>query len=308
MSPTLQKITENSVRVLCPAKVNLCLHVLSKRDDGFHEILSLMQPISLYDELTVTLESDGREGINICTNSPDIPSGSDNIVHKAARLFMDECSVKAGISADISPSILINIVKNIPVSAGLGGGSSDAAGVLMALNKLFEAKLSEDELMGMASELGSDVPFFMLNSSAIARGRGEELEKVELPSYGYVLVNPPLGVSAKWAYENLDLTNRAEDNTLTYLVEALRDPMEAHSLLLNDLETAVFREYPEVQDIKSKLAEIAGESGLGVLMSGSGPTVFALFEDHASAFESYELLKNEFDEDKGFRVILARGL
>lgn len=278
---------------LAPAKVNLFLKVLSRRPDGYHEISSLMQPISLYDEISI--EIGGGSSIKISCSREDLPSGKDNLVFRAAELFFDKTGFRRAVS--------ITLTKNTPVGAGLGGGSSDAATVLMGLNEMLGADLSEEELVGLGAGLGSDVPFFMMRSSAVASGRGERLRKVNLPPFDYVLINPGFPVSTPWAYNNLDLTKKHEDNILTYSDEAFMDPSRIKEFLVNDLEAVTLEKYPEITDLKKKLLD---RGALGALMSGSGSTVFGVFSGQESALSAYESLKADLDES--CLVFLARGL
>lgn len=282
-----------SQRFLSPAKVNLFLKVLSKRQDGYHEILSLMQPVSLYDEVTMDVEE--GDGITVSTDHAGVPGGKDNLAYRAADLVLREAGLKRKVT--------IFIGKRIPVGAGLGGGSSDAATVLMGLNSFLGSPVDKNRLMELGASIGSDVPFFILKSPALARGRGEVLKRVKLPSYGYILVNPGFHVSTAWAYNNLDLTKKAEDNILMYSEETLDPERNIKDLLQNDLEAVTAGKYPEISAIKGALVEAGA---LGALMSGSGPTVFGVFPEPRKAEEAFQRLKGTLD--KGFSVFLADGL
>lgn len=282
-----------SLRFLSPAKVNLFLKVLSKRPDGYHEILSLMQPVSLYDEVTIDVEE--GDGITVSTDHAGVPGGKDNLAYRAAELLLKEAGLKRKVS--------IFIGKKIPVGAGLGGGSSDAATVLMGLNSSLGYPVDEKRLMEIGASIGSDVPFFILKSPALATGRGEVLKRVKLPPYSYLLVNPGFHVSTAWAYNNLDLTKKAEDNILMYSEEALASERNIKDILHNDLEAVTAGKYPEIATIKGALVEAGA---IGALMSGSGPTVFGVFSDSHRAQEAFQRLKGALD--KGFSVFLARGL
>lgn len=269
-------------KFLCPAKVNLFLKVLGKRPDGYHEISTLMQPVSIYDELTVEIES--GSGVEISCSSNQCPSGPSNLAYKAAELFLK----KTGIGKKVK----LSIVKEIPVGAGLGGGSSDAASVLIALNSMTGAGEAEETLMRLGAEIGSDVPFFILRSSAWASGRGTELKRVALPCYHYVLVNPGFHVSTAWAYGNLDLTKVNQDYNLSYSVEALSrtdNKGGLKGLLVNDLETATIAAHPALARLKDVLLENGAD---GALMSGSGPTVFGVFAGRDSAAAAFEAIKS----------------
>lgn len=280
-----------------PAKVNLCLRVLKKRTDGFHEIYSVMALLSLHDEVSlVVLDGGGGGGIALSSDSAEVPLDNANLCYRATEIILKRYG--------FSKKIEIGIKKSIPVGAGLGGGSSNAAAVLMGLNNLLGVKFSERDLMEMGAEIGSDVPFFMLNTSAEARGRGELLKKVSLPSLHYVLINPGYGVSTAWAYNNLDLTNCRGDNILTYSDSVLRDAGKLRLFSINDLEAVTLRKHSDLKGLKDALM---GQGAETALMSGSGPTVFGLFKEGSAAQGAYEALKKEF-EPKGCRVFLTEGL
>lgn len=268
-----------SVTLPAPAKVNLFLRVISKRPDGYHELATLMQPVSLYDTVRVSTGPGG--GIRVSCSGEGMPQGRDNIAHHAAELVVERARSR-GIPAG---GVEIEIEKAIPAGAGLGGGSSDAAAVLMGLNELIGAGLSRRELMDLGARLGSDVPFFILRGPALARGRGEVLTPVELPPFDYVLINPGFNVSTAWVYSNLDLTKRAEDNILTVSVEPFKDPENIEKFLVNDLEPVTTSRHPEINRLKAMLLELGAA---GALMSGSGPTVFAIFRDRPSALAAFD--------------------
>lgn len=278
---------------LSPAKVNLFLKVLSKRPDGYHEIRSLMQPVSLYDE--VTIEVVQGDAIFVSSDHAGVPGGRDNLAYRAAEQVLEAVGVKRKVS--------ISIGKRIPVGAGLGGGSSDAATVLMGLNSLLGGQIDDKRLMGLGAGIGSDVPFFILKGSALASGRGEILKRVKLPRYDYVLVNPGFHVSTAWAYTNLDLTKKTEDNILLYSEGPLDPELDIRDFLHNDLEAVTAARYPEITAIKRALVE---EGALGSLMSGSGPTVFGVFQDAGKAEAAFERLKMTLN--RGFSVFLAHGI
>lgn len=280
-------------RVLSPAKVNLFLKVLGNRPDGYHEILSLMQPVSLYDEIEVSVSEGG--GIKVATDSPEAPGGSENLAYRAAALFLE----RAGSVKRVS----ISIKKRIPVGAGLGGGSSNAASVIMALDGLLGTGFSGQELMDMGSRLGSDVPFFFLRGPALARGRGEVLERALLPELYYVLVNPGFHVPTAWVYSSLRLTKKAQNNILLYSCEVFADRERLKDALTNDLEAVTIGMYPEISALKESLVE-AGASG--ALMSGSGPTVFGVFHSREDAMRAYGTLEPRVALPS--RIFFAEGL
>ena len=258
-----------------PAKVNLRLEILKRREDGYHELRTLLQKISLRDTLHFSLKKE--KGVSINTDHPKLPIGKDNLVYKAAQSMLKVSDYKGGVR--------IEIEKRIPLGAGLGGGSSNAATALKALNQLLKMDLSKRELMEMGLEIGADVPFFFLEGAAIGLGIGEELKKKELPILWYVLIYPNFEVSTRWAYQNFVLTNQRIHFNLH---KFLRTPEGISRILLNHLEEVVSEKYPQISIMK-KILLSAG--ALGSLMTGSGPTVFGLFPEGKSAAGAYEKIR-----------------
>ncbi|MCK4738704.1 MAG: 4-(cytidine 5'-diphospho)-2-C-methyl-D-erythritol kinase [Deltaproteobacteria bacterium] len=288
------------IKIRVPAKVNLFLRVTGKRPDGFHDLISLFQPISIYDELTLTLTQ--LPGVINLDCGSELPSGPENLVYQAAKRFFVAASFATNLeSSEFGVDIILN--KDIPISAGLGGGSSDAAGVLIGLNELLGRPLSDEKIKELALSIGSDVPFFLLKHSAIVRGRGEIVESKDVYPYSYLLVNPGFAVSASWAYSNLILTKRSENNTLSGLEALSSGSVGAGGALFNDLELAVENEHKIVSEIKEALLD-AGAAG--AMISGSGPTVFGLFLKKNIRDYAYEKLKNKFMSP--LRIFKAEGL
>ncbi|MBI3752575.1 MAG: 4-(cytidine 5'-diphospho)-2-C-methyl-D-erythritol kinase [Deltaproteobacteria bacterium] len=288
-------------RVLSPAKINLFLKVLKKREDGYHDIVSIMQPISLYDEIILKIEK--GKGISVECNNKSIPCDKTNLVYRAAEVFFRSARIKRNLS--------IKIKKNIPVAAGLGGGSSNAAAALKALNEITSVCLSQEKLMEMAAGLGSDVPFFILGKPCLASGRGEILEPVNLPQFWYILINPGFPVSTQWAYQNLNLTKMEEDISIAILKVSAAcragrwdNPAALQGVLINDLEEATIRKHPEIQEIKTLLIDFGAT---GALMSGSGPTVFGIFPDKDRAQKTFKRIKKD-QRFKNMAVFVAQGL
>ncbi len=282
-----------STAALSPAKINLMLKVLGKREDGYHDLYSVMQPVTLYDNITI--EAGEGAGIAIECLNADLPSDSSNIAFRAAELFLDRTGIKK--------RVFITIDKKIPVGAGLGGGSSNAATVLMALNTLLDGGLKERELMEMGACLGSDVPFFILKGPALATGRGEILERITLPGCHYILVNPGFQVSTAWVYGNLDLTKNLENNTLTYSRQAFGGCEQIKERLFNDLEPVTAARHPQVSRLKEMLME---NGASGALMSGSGPTVFGIFDEPWRAARAFDAIKARLDA--AHSVFLVQGV
>jgi 4-diphosphocytidyl-2-C-methyl-D-erythritol kinase len=264
-----------------PAKINLGLKILGKRDDGYHELETLLQMVNLYDE--IELETIGS-GIEILCDVPGIPQDSSNLAHRAALKLQQKCpNPKQGVR--------IRLNKSIPAGAGLGGGSGNAACVLMGLNKLWDLKLTRLELLPLASELGSDVPFFLTSPCAIGRGRGEILEPVQhYEKFHVLLVSPGFPIATPWVYQNLKMKLTKDENNISILRKlVLNSEIEALGAgLFNDLEVVVIKRYAVIQSIKQALLALGAQ---GVLLSGSGSTVFAVFdrsERAESAFANYK--------------------
>jgi 4-diphosphocytidyl-2-C-methyl-D-erythritol kinase len=255
--------------VLAPAKVNLILDVVGKRPDGYHDVAMLMVRLSLHDRVRVALTS----GSDIAVTCPglELAAGEQNIAARAARLFLEHTGSRTGVT--------IAIDKQIPAAAGLGGGSSDAAAVLLALNDLLGTGLSRGELQSLGVRLGADVPFFACGEMAAwATGIGEILEPWRgLPPCHLVLVNPRFAVSTAWVYQNLGLTRYRHMSRIPRFPERIE---ALAGLLRNDLEEVTSARHPEITDIKRRLVKAGA---LGALMSGSGPTVFGVFAGQAKA-------------------------
>lgn len=251
-----------NIKLKCPAKINLTLEVLNKRDDGFHNIKSIMQMISLYDYLDITIEESDKTEIFLGGNSAEIPYDSRNLVYKAAELFLN----KTGKTAKVE----IEIEKNIPISAGLAGGSTDGAGTLYGLNELFGRSVSKYELHNLCAQLGSDLNVCLEGGTLLATSRGECIEKLKTIQMPVTLIKPKkLGISAGEAYAKYAKKEIKPQNHMTEkMLNALENGEDIKPYLYNDLEYAVFDDYKELQFIKSKLPNS--------IMSGSGSTYFIL--------------------------------
>ena len=263
------------MQVWCPAKVNLYLRVVGRRPDGYHEVVTVMQPLTLADLLTVTLAG---EGISLRCDRPELPQGEENLVWRAARQFQEETG--------LAPGVRLSLTKLIPAAAGLGGGSSDAAGTLLALNELAGKPLSQDRLHRLASRLGADVPFFLDRGPAVGRGTGTQLSPVTLPPYWYLLVNPGVPLSTRWVYENLDLAGLPGPPA----TEAW-DPEHPETWVRNDLGTVAVKRFPELAQLLAGLGD-AGAWCQGI--SGSGPTLFGLFPTREAAQQAGRQLRRTF--------------
>ncbi|NPU85751.1 MAG: 4-(cytidine 5'-diphospho)-2-C-methyl-D-erythritol kinase [Syntrophaceae bacterium] len=251
------------IRRLSPAKVNLVLRVLGKRGDGYHEIASLMQAISLHDELIFQQKP---QGIKLRCPGSDLPEDERNLVYRAARAFYSRSGISGGVE--------IELHKRIPMAAGLGGGSSNAAVTLSVLNELYGYPLPADELSRQAASLGADVPFFLSGNRAWAFGIGERLEPADpLPPFDLVLLHPPLEVPTGPVYQGLNL--RLTNNPIHYSIPRFYTICDVAQGLWNDLESVTLKRHPELRELKNLLLR---RGALGALMSGSGPTVFGIFE------------------------------
>lgn len=270
----------DSISIKANAKINLSLDVIRKREDGYHEVRMIMQSIGLHDDVVINAMD---TGIEVTCNRHWVPTGSENIAYKAARALMDKCGLKKGIR--------IKIHKNIPVAAGLAGGSTDAAAVLKGMNMLFSLNLSEKDLMILGKQVGADVPFCIKGGTMLAEGIGEVLTDIKpFSNVCIVLVKPKIGVSTAWVYNNLNLKNitsrpdtdslikAIEDNDLYYIAGNMR----------NVLESVTIEKYTVIKEIKDKLVELGA---LGSMMSGSGPTVFGIFENEQKARYAYQKIK-----------------
>ncbi len=262
---------EPRVALETPAKLNVHLRVTGRRSDGYHELVSVMVPVSLTDRVEV---QPAPEGIEVVCTGRAVASGDQNLVWRAARAFLDRTGAEGGVS--------IRLHKRIPVSAGLGGGSSDAAATLVALDRIWPGLMEDRALHRTAVELGADVPFFLSPAPSLARGIGDLLERLEVwPDLWYVLVKPPIEVSTAWVYGQLEMQLTTRENDCTF--ESLREGgFAVAELLENDLERVTQARFPVVKRLKEALLNAGAE---GALMTGSGPTVFGVFRtaDQANA-------------------------
>jgi len=263
------------LRLQAPAKVNFRLDVLRKRPDGYHDLRMIMQRIDLCDEIELSLRQE--PGISLFCYDADIPDDKSNIVWRAADEILRLSDVATGID--------IKLKKNIPVAAGLGGGSSDAASTLMGLNRLLKTALTDRQLMTVGLKLGADVPFFIFKKPAIAEGTGEKLSPLQqIPKLWLLLVNPGIHVATSWAYQNLNLTSEKVAAKIPILYKSATDIC---SILSNDLESVTLDKYPVIRAIKEQLLTTGAA---GALMSGSGSTVFAVFDKESTARAALESL------------------
>ncbi|MBM4339456.1 MAG: 4-(cytidine 5'-diphospho)-2-C-methyl-D-erythritol kinase [Deltaproteobacteria bacterium] len=328
------------IKLESPAKVNLRLEILKRREDGYHEIRTIFQKISLHDTLHFSLKR--GKGVRIRTDDPNLPTGRKNLVYQAVRTMLEKSGYQGGVE--------VLIEKKIPIGAGLGGGSSNAAAALKALNELLNLNLCKKELMVTGTQIGADVPFFLLEGAAIGSGIGERLRKITLPRLWYLLINPDFEVSTRWAYQNFVLT-RSTASSLTFEGEfkkgcagstlspsaelgaeslskakpqhlcweaegltktkyhfnlhgLLKSSRGIYALLYNDLEGVVSAKYQEIALMKEMLLSSGAR---GALMTGSGPTVFGLFSREKKATEAFKQLEEKV-RGRGWRIFQARSI
>ena len=279
------------MRLRALAKINLGLDVVGKRADGYHEVRMIMQTIQMYDVLEIQKKEE--PGISLTTNIPYVPTDKRNLVYKAAKMLMDEFHVKEGLS--------MNLEKFIPVAAGMAGGSSDAAAAFVGVNRLFGLGLSENDLMKRAVKVGADVPYCVMRGTALAEGIGEKLTRLPRLPHCYVLVGKPgVNVSTKAAYESLRLDDPAMVHPdIDGMAQAIRqnDLEGVISRMGNSFEPEIIRKYPVIQEIKDLMEDGGARKAM---MSGSGPTVFGIFEEKekmeqaAAALRESHLAKTVF--------------
>ena len=273
--------------IRAPAKVNLHLKIIRKRADGYHEISTIFQKVGLFDELT--LQKTAAPGIRLTVDNQTVPSDRTNLVYKAAELIMGHCGADWGVD--------IKLCKRIPVGAGLGGGSSDAAATLVGLNRLFDLGLSLQNLQKLALKLGADVPFFLTPwPTACATGVGEILQQARLrPKLWFVIVFPGFSISTAWAYttfsKDIILTNQRKNIILS---NSINDLAQVCMLLHNDFEHVVIPRHPEIAAIRLSLIKAGAR---GALLSGSGSSVFGVFENREGCQKAAEQLLKTINGD-----------
>ncbi|MFC0190367.1 4-(cytidine 5'-diphospho)-2-C-methyl-D-erythritol kinase [Fictibacillus aquaticus] len=283
---------KRKVSVKAPAKINLSLDVLSKRPDGYHEVEMVMTTVDLADRIELTPLEENK--ITIESSGGFVPLDGRNLAYQAALLLKEEFHIKEGVH--------IHISKHIPVAAGLAGGSSDAAAALKGLNEMWGLNLSLDELAERGAKIGSDVSFCVYGGTALATGRGEFIQLLNAPPPCWVLLaKPPIGVSTAEVYRNLKVDNLEHPDTAA-MVDAIKqkDFSKVCSQLGNVLESVTLNMYPEVRQIKEQMIRLGAD---GVLMSGSGPTVFGLFQHESRVQRVYNGLRGFCNEVYAVRIL-----
>ncbi len=268
------------IKIAAPAKINLFLEIMGKRPDGYHEIETVMQGISLCDY--IYLENHNKDVEFTCSN-PRLTVGEDNLVLKAVRLFQNESGILRGVK--------IHLDKRIPIGAGLGGGSSDAVATLFGLNKLWQAGYDEKKLMTLAAKLGSDTPFFVSGNTALCKGRGEVVTPYPLHvKYTYIIIYPRFEVSTATVYKNFKIVLTKNLKDVNFLLQSLSSgsPEKLGTCLYNRLEEVVFRLYPDIERVKKTLTKF---DFCGILLSGSGSALYGLCKEERDSKEIEQQIK-----------------
>lgn len=269
------------MRLRAMAKINLGLDIIGKREDGYHEVRMIMQTIRMYDVLEIRKKS--SPGISLSTNLPYIPCDERNLVYKAAKILMDEFHVEEGLS--------MKLTKSVPVAAGMAGGSSDAAAAFVGVNRLFHLSLSEEELMKRAVQVGADVPYCVMRGTALAEGIGEKLTRLpDLPDCYILIGKPGINVSTRTAYENLDLNEIRRRPDIDGMICDIKnkDLYSMTGKMENVFEPGIMAKYPVIREIRDLMEK---QGALKAMMSGSGPTVFGIFDDAGKMQNAARTLK-----------------
>ena len=269
------------MRLRALAKINLGLDVLGRREDGYHELRMIMQTINMYDQLDMEISEE--PGIRITTNLPYVPVNQNNLVYRAANMLMEEFQIKEGLTVDLQ--------KMIPVAAGMAGGSSDAAAALVGINRLFKLGLSQKELMDRAVNIGADVPYCVMRGTALAEGIGEKLTRItQVPDCFVLIGKPGINVSTKAAYESLQLDKISSHPDIDGMIGDIEcgDLLAMTQKMGNVFEPGIIEKYPVIGEIK---ALMESHGALKAMMSGSGPTVFGIFDNREKMEAAAEVLR-----------------
>ena len=272
----------NTIQMKAYGKVNLGLDVVRRRKDGYHEVRMIMQTVQLYDK--IMMEERRQKGITLETNLSFLPVNENNIAYKAARMLMEEFHISGGLN--------IKIEKHIPVAAGMAGGSTDGAAVLYGVNRMYRLGLTKRQLMERGVRLGADVPYCIMRGSVLSEGIGEILTPVAaMPDCHILVAKPPISVSTKYVYEHLKLDSVERHPDIDGMVAALEEGSlkGVAERMENVLETVTIPEHPEIEQIKEVMRS---EGALNAMMSGSGPTVFGIFEDKKQGLKARDILRN----------------
>lgn len=273
----------NQIKLKAYGKINLCLDVLGRREDGYHEVKMIMQTVGVYDRLTMSKREDDR--ITITTNLAYLPVGENNLVYRAIELLRQEFGIRQGVQVELQ--------KYIPVAAGMAGGSADAAAALVGMNHLFHLRLGREQLMKRGVTLGADVPYCIMRGTALSEGIGEKLTPLPAPPDCHLLIaKPKVNASTKLVYERFDACAEVEHPDVDGMIEALKekDIKKLAGKLGNVLEYVTAEEYPVIGEIRQTMLE---GGALGSIMTGSGPTVFGLFEEEEKAAAVRDILRQD---------------
>lgn len=263
------------------AKINLGLDVLRRREDGYHEVKMIMQTVGLFDSLAFTKLEEDR--IEVRTNKEELPSDESNLIYRAAKLMKETFGIKNGIS--------VVLTKNIPIAAGMAGGSTDAAATIVGMNRMFDLGLTLEQMQEVGVKIGADVPYCIQGGTALSEGIGEKLTRLpDAPDCFLVIAKPDIDVSTKYVYENLHANELKEHPDIDGMTEAIRngDLQAVAERMENVLETVTARKYPIIEQMKTCLKDAGA---LNALMSGSGPTVFAVFDDENTAKNAFQKIR-----------------
>ncbi|MCI1958112.1 MAG: 4-(cytidine 5'-diphospho)-2-C-methyl-D-erythritol kinase [Clostridia bacterium] len=284
----------NNIHIKAYAKINLTLDITGRRENGYHDVEMVMQKINLYDDVFIEKNNSGK--ITLSSGRDDLPNDENNIAFKAAEVLLRKFNIKDGI--------YINIIKRIPVAAGLAGGSSDCAAVLKGLKKLFGIFIKDDELIKIGADLGKDVPFCIFeNATMFSYGLGDELSVINsLPQYNIVLAKPNINVSTAWAYKMFDISETKIHPDTKGIIDAIKisNRTEIESRILNVLEYVTAKKYPIIKEYEDFLIENGARAAA---MSGSGPSVFGMFINKSDADMAAEKLKKNFGVKEVFSII-----
>lgn len=271
------------IKLKALGKINLGLDVLGRRPNGYHDVRMVMQTVYLYDQ--ILLEKTDKEGISLKTNLFYLPVNENNLAYRAAKMLIDEFAIKEGVH--------ISLEKHIPVAAGMAGGSSNAAAVLYGMNRLFQLGLTDQELMDRGVQLGADVPYCIMRGTVLAEGIGEKLTPLPaMPKCHVLLAKPPISVSTQKVYEKLDAQEVTKHPDIDGILLGLQtgDLKKITSSMGNVLENVTITEYPQIERIKDVMKE---EGALNAMMSGSGPTVFGIYDDKMLARRAAARIREE---------------
>lgn len=285
------------LRLKAYGKINLALDVLGTRPDGYHEVRMIMQTVTLHDR--IELYRTKEPGIRLETNLFYLPNNEQNLAYRAAALLMEEFGIKDGLS--------IKLKKLIPVSAGMAGGSTDAASVLFGVNKMFDLGLSREELMERGVRLGADIPYCLMRGTALAEGIGEKLTRLDpVPQCQVLIAKPGISISTKTVYQQLDsrVLSSEEHPDIDGMLQALKekDIRKVAGKFGNVLELVTAERYPVIGQIEDTMREYGA---INAMMSGSGPTVFGLFTNPAAAQKAYEALRYGKQKELAKQVYLS---